>query len=101
MGRLTRGVVIWGVLAAGPVAGAAESGLVDAGAARVDITPEHPIRLGGYLSRTQESAGVSQTIWAKALAIGSDAQGPVVLVSVDSLGVGEATVEDVAGRLKR
>ena len=32
-------------------------------------------------------------------AIGSDTQGPVVLVSVDNLGVGESIVEDVATRL--
>ena len=42
----------------------------------------------------------SQKLWAKALAIGSDGPEPVVLVSVDNLGVGEAVVEEVAGRLR-
>ena len=74
---------------------------VEVGVARVDVTPDGPIRLSGYLARNGESAGVAQRIWAKALAVGTDAQTPVLLVSVDNLGVGEDTVEEVAGRLKR
>jgi putative membrane-bound dehydrogenase-like protein len=74
---------------------------IEVGVARVDITPSYPIRLSGYLGRDRESAGVAQRIWAKALAIGSDAEGPVVLVAVDNLGVGETVVEEVAGRLKK
>jgi putative membrane-bound dehydrogenase-like protein len=74
---------------------------VEVGVARVDITPTYPVRLGGYLARNGESSTVAQRLWAKALAIGSDRQGPVVLVSVDNLGVGEAVVEEVARRLKR
>lgn len=78
-----------------------QAGVVEVGAARVDITPSYPIRLSGYLGRTKESTGVAQRLWAKAVAIGSDEQGPVVLVSVDNLGVGEAVVEEVAGRVKK
>ncbi len=37
------------------------------GAARIDITPEPPIRLGGYLARTTETREVRQKLWAKAL----------------------------------
>ncbi len=77
-----------------------EAPAVDVGAARVDITPSYPVRLSGYFARKTESSKVAERIWAKAIAIGSDSQGPVVLVSVDNLGVGEAIVEDVAGRLK-
>lgn len=70
------------------------------GVARVDITPDYPIRLHGYLSRTQESRGTAQRIWAKGLAISSDEGRRVVLVSVDSLGVPFEIVEEVAKRLK-
>ncbi len=74
--------------------------LVDVGVARVDITPDYPVRLSGYLSRKTESVGIAQRIFAKALAIGSDEQGPVLLVSVDNLGVGEDVVEQVLRRLQ-
>lgn len=96
--------IVWGclLLVTSESRGQAETvGLVDVGAARVDVTPSYPIRLGGYLVRTGESAGVSQRIWAKALAIGSDEQGPAVVVAVDSLGVGANVVEEVAARLAR
>ena len=71
------------------------------GAAKVDITPEGPIRLSGYLGRGGESRGVEQKLWAKALAIGSDDQGAAVLATVDNLGVSAQIIEEVAARLKR
>ncbi|WP_422927712.1 neutral/alkaline non-lysosomal ceramidase N-terminal domain-containing protein [Singulisphaera sp. PoT] len=74
---------------------------LDVGLARVDITPDYPIRLSGYGARTKESVGVAQRIWAKAIAIGSDQDGPSLLVSVDNLGVPDAVVEAVAARLLR
>src|SRR5688500_7559188 len=49
---------------------------MDIGVARVDITPEGPIRLAGYAIRTKaESEGVIHRLSAKALAFGTDAQG--------------------------
>lgn len=39
------------------------------GAAKVDITPEHPVRLSGYGDRREETARVAQRIHAKALAL--------------------------------
>lgn len=75
--------------------------IVEIGVARIDITPKFPVRLSGYLGRTSEFSGVDQRLWAKAMAIGSDDAGVVVLVSVDNLGVGESVVEEVAGRLKK
>jgi len=82
-------------------AGIADGREIEVGAARVDITPEGPIRLSGYAVRSSESKGIQQRIWAKALAIGSDAQGPSVLVTVDNLGIPDAVTEEVAARLKR
>ena len=54
------------------------------GVASVDITPDTPIRMYGYGSRTTESQGVAGPLRAKALAIGSnDGQGPAILLTVD------------------
>jgi len=71
------------------------------GVARIDITPEGPIRLNGFLARDSESRGVQQRIWAKALAMGSDEQGVSLLVTVDILGVPDAITGELAERLKR
>ena len=87
------------VIGSAAVAPAARGQEMELGLARVDITPDYPVRLHGYGVRSKESVGVAQRIWAKALAIGSDAEGPRVLVSVDNLGVSDAIVEEVAGRL--
>ena len=70
------------------------------GVAKVDITPDYPIRLNGFGGRRTESEGVTQRIWAKAMAIGTDDQHPLVLITVDSLGVRLPMVEEVAARLK-
>lgn len=69
------------------------------GAAKRDITPEYPIRLSGYGSRTNVNAGIAQRIYAKALAIGSDAEGPAVLVTVDNCGVPASIRDEVVRRL--
>ncbi len=79
-------------------AGAAET--IPVGVARIDITPDHPVRLAGYASRQAESAGVAERIWAKALAIGSNAgDGPAVLIMVENCGVPAAMTAYVVERL--
>ncbi|MFO0909170.1 MAG: neutral/alkaline non-lysosomal ceramidase N-terminal domain-containing protein [Isosphaeraceae bacterium] len=74
---------------------------ISIGVARVDVTPHYPVRLGGYLARSKSASEAAQPLWVKALAIGGDEQKPVILVSVDNLGVGENVVEDVAKRLEK
>src|SRR5262245_45824885 len=69
------------------------------GIAAIDVTPSYPIRLSGFGFRRSESEGVTQQIWAKALAIGDD--NPAILIAVDNLGVPAYMVEDVANRLKK
>ncbi len=69
------------------------------GVARVDVTPNYPIRLTGYAARLGPSTGVAQRLWAKALVLGSDRQGPRVLVTVDNCGVSRLVVDAVATRL--
>ena len=85
-----------------------KSKLVPIGAAKVDITPDYPIRLSGYGSRSSEATKAVHKIWAKAIAIGGDAQpggdgaaGPAVIVNVENCGVAANIVEKVAERLKK
>ena len=75
--------------------------MIEIGVARVDITPEGPILLHGYQSRKEESKGVAQHLFAKAMALGDDARGPAVIVTVDNLGVPASMVEDLAARLAK
>lgn len=75
---------------------------VSAGVAKADITPGYPILMNGYLARPGESAGVMQRIYAKALAMGADAEGPVLLISIDNCGlpgrIRASLLERLAGR---
>ncbi len=71
----------------------------DVGVAQIDITPKYPIRLSGFGFRRTESEGVTQRIWAKALAI--DDGTPAVLLTVDNLGIPARMVEEVAARLEK
>src|SRR5437870_13488801 len=69
------------------------------GIAKVDITPDYPVRLSGFGFRRTESEGVTQKIWAKALAIGDD--DPAVLITTDNLGIPCAMTQEVARRLEK
>ena len=71
------------------------------GAASVDITPDYPVRLSGYGGRRLPHAGVAQRIHAKALAIGSDAEGPAVVLTVDNCGVPASMRDEVIRRLEK
>ncbi len=70
------------------------------GVAGVDITPDYPVRLSGYAVRKGESEGVAQHIWAKALAIGSDAEHPAILITVENCGVPAGVRNEVERRLR-
>ncbi|MSR58715.1 MAG: c-type cytochrome [Planctomycetaceae bacterium] len=70
------------------------------GVARVDITPDYPVRLNGFGGRRAESEGVRQHLWAKALAVGTDDEGPAVLITVDTLGIPADIVQGLAKTLK-
>jgi len=55
-----------------------------AGVAKVDITPEQPVRMYGYASRKTESEGIAGRLKASALVLGGDeGDGPAVLLAVD------------------
>jgi putative membrane-bound dehydrogenase-like protein len=89
------------VLAGIGAAYSAEPAPYQVGVAAIDITPLYPVRLSGFGFRREESVGVTQPIWAKALAFGNDREGLAVLITVDNLGVPETLVTEVAARLHR
>jgi len=84
-----------------PAAEPAATGVVAVGVATIDITPDVPVRMYGYASRTTESEGVVQRLWAKALALGGDeGEGPAVLLMVENGAVPSSLVEDLASCLE-
>ena len=68
----TRNAILLALLfgASATTATAVHAGLVNVGASRIDITPQHPVVLAGYGGRTREHEGVDRPIHARALAIG-------------------------------
>ncbi len=95
--------LIWGLLPLmGPRVTAQDAApdIYDVGVARVDVTPRYPIRLNGFGGRREESEGVGLPIWAKAIAISQGDEPPVVLVTLDSLGVRMPMVDSVAAALQ-
>src|SRR5947209_6901460 len=71
----------------------------EAGVAKIDITPTYPVRLSGFGSRRTESEGITERIWARALALRDATGEPAVLVAVDNLGIPWAMTQKVAARL--
>src|SRR4051812_16745555 len=69
------------------------------GVARRDVTPDYPVRLSGFGGRRTESEGVTAPIYARAIAIGSDDDGPALLIVVDNVGISDSIVAEVARRL--
>src|SRR5262245_65705603 len=69
------------------------------GFAKVDITPEGPIRLSGFYVRQTESVGVREHIFARAMAIEGTDKKPAVLITVDSIGIPAHVRNEVAHRL--
>ncbi len=70
------------------------------GAAKVDITPDYPVRLSGYGGRKTEFEGIEQRIFAKALALRAGDGPMAVILTVDNCGVPGHVRDEVARRLK-
>jgi hypothetical protein len=79
----------------------AAGALRDVGVARVDITPDYPIRLTGYAARKTEAESAAQRIYAKALAIGANKEKPAILITVDNCGVPVGVRNAVVARLRK
>ncbi|MEQ8786745.1 MAG: neutral/alkaline non-lysosomal ceramidase N-terminal domain-containing protein [Pirellulaceae bacterium] len=88
---------------AGTACGEKPPELTTVGAAKVDITPQHSIRLSGYGSRGMEADDVETHIWARALAIGGDDESahPAVIVNVENCGAAAPVVAQVVEQLGR
>ena len=72
-----------------------------AGVARTVITPEGPLWMGGYGSRTHESDGKLHDLWAKALAL-EDASGKkAVLVTLDIVGIPKKISDNIRKELNK
>lgn len=82
---------------------AAGNDLLEVGVAKIDITPMIPVRLQGFphRGRQEDISEVSLPIQAQAIAFGSDAQKPVILVAVGLLGVSEGMKQELLERLDR
>ena len=71
------------------------------GIAKIDITPDYPVRLNGFGSRRTESEGVTQQIHAEALAFEDKQDGPAVIITVDNLAVSDEITLEVAELLAK
>lgn len=78
-----------------------EADVYRVGVAEVDITPSHPIRLNGFGGRRAESEGVNHKIFARAISIRhANDREPLVLVTVDVLGITPAHRAELVKRLQ-
>lgn len=93
-------LLLFASLAASSLARGQDAGEYQVGIAKVDITPSYPIRLNGFGNRREESEGVSQRIYARAIAISQQESKPLVLIAIDSLGVRIDMVDEIADRLR-
>ncbi|MSR47230.1 MAG: c-type cytochrome [Planctomycetes bacterium] len=73
---------------------------VPVGAAKIDVTPDHPIRLCGYASRDSEATSAVQPLFARALAVG-ERESLAVMVALDNTAVPQRMTDEVAARLAR
>ena len=72
-----------------------------AGLATIKITPEIPVPMAGYASRTKPFEKVEQDIYAKALALEDRSGHRAVLVTTDLLGLSRAVAEPVRERIQQ
>lgn len=72
-----------------------------AGVARVSITPDQPMWMSGYASRTEPASGKLHDLWAKALALEDPLGKRCVLVTVDLVGVPRELSVAVCTRLMK
>lgn len=100
LGRHFKFGVMFILLLSGAKTLAHSDGTIAVGVAKIDITPETPVRLYGYASRKTESQGVAGALKASALVLGSDSRpGPAVMLTVDSGSIPNSLVERLIKRL--
>jgi len=72
-----------------------------AGLATIKITPEKPVPMAGYASRTKPFEKIEQDIYAKALALEDHRGHRAVLITTDLLGLSRAIAEPVCERIQQ
>ncbi len=88
---VVRLAILLGIVAILPVP-AGWAGVLQAGVARIDITPRQPVVLSGYASRTNLSQGVHDPLSARAVAFEQDGK-RLLLISVENVGFYQDTAE--------
>lgn len=71
-----------------------------AGFARVDITPEAGVPLGGNVREDKAARGVHDPLFASIAVLGADQPSPVVLIGMDLLGVTAAFSDAIAAAVR-
>ena len=92
--------IVAGVVLLGPMSKAVAQPY-RAGVARADITPEGPIWMAGYGNRNKPSEGVDQPLFLKALALQEGKEPPLLLLTVDLVGLPRSVADTVAERIGR
>ena len=87
--------------AAGPLLAAESQPEFQAGVARVKITPPQPFWMSGYSSRTNQSMGVFQDLWSRALALRDPKGHRVVIVTSDLIGLHHSVSDAVFAQAKK
>lgn len=71
------------------------------GTARVDITPKEPMWMAGYASRTHVAEATMTKLWAKAIALQAGEEKPLVMVTLDLVGIEYCLSQGVIGRIQK
>ena len=72
-----------------------------AGVAKVKITPEKSIWMGGYAFRDHVSQGVLTDLWAKSLIIEDSSGNQAVLITMDLVGISKVISDPIRDLLKK
>src|SRR5207302_1365489 len=70
-----------------------------AGAAAIKITPQKPVLMSGYASRTKPFDRVELDLYAKALALDDGANHRAIILTMDLIGLSSKIAEPVAQRI--
>lgn len=70
------------------------------GTARVKITPEEPLWMAGYASRTHEATGTLCDLWARTLVIEDPAGERAVLIALDLVGMDRDLANEITEQIQ-
>ncbi len=78
---------------------ASVGGPIEIGVSRIDITPDHAVRLTGYGARKDVFDSVEQKLWAKALVLGQKGKPTMVWITLDLIGFQRLFADALYARL--